>query len=409
MVKNFYDTCSLLNLQEKAFESNFVISSKTLEEIENIKISANKDNEIKFKARNLVRLLDENLDKFETIVVDRFIYKIVEAKNLIPSNDNLICASAVYYKDYGQPSPIRFYSEDLNCRMIARDIFGLDVHSVKELIDDSNEEYVGYKEVILNDEEMADFYEHLYVNKFNCLVNEYLIIKNTDNEVVDKRKWNGDGYFPLFFKPTIKNFLDKVSPINLEQELAFDLLQNKQIGIKLLTGIFGSGKDYIMIANALNLIQKNKFKKIMWIRNNVEVKNSKPIGFLPGNMTDKLISYAMPIADHVGGIDGINFLISNGNFEIEHLGFIRGRNIENTIIYCSESENLTKEHIQLLIGRVGKGSELWLNGDLRQVDLHIDSGLGVLINKLKNNKKFGFVKLKKTERSEIAQLADLLD
>ncbi len=74
----------------------------------------------------------------------------------------------------------------------------------------------------------------------------------------------------------------------------------------------------------------------------------------------------MPMSDHLGGIDGLEIMMRQGKIEVVHLGFIRGRDIKNSIIICSEAENTTKEHIQLLLGRVGEGSELWINGDFRQ-------------------------------------------
>ena len=98
--------------------------------------------------------------------------------------------------------------------------------------------------------------------------------------------------------------------------------------------------------------------------------------------------------------------------EIEHLGFMRGRDIKNSILFVSEAENLTKEHVQLLIGRVGEGSQIWFDGDFKQTDKEVFekySGLKVMIERLKGNKLFGYVHLKKSERSETAQLADLLD
>ena len=150
----------------------------------------------------------------------------------------------------------------------------------------------------------------------------------------------------------------------------------------------------------------------MWVRNNVEVKNSKPLGFLPGDAFDKLLPFAMPLADHVGGRDGLEHLISSQQIEVEHLGFIRGRDIKNTIIMCSEAENMTKEHVQLLLGRVGEGSALWLNGDYKQTDHKVfteNNGLMIAVDRLKGHPKFGFVKLVKTERSETAAMADLLD
>lgn len=133
---------------------------------------------------------------------------------------------------------------------------------------------------------------------------------------------------------------------------------------------------------------------------------------MPGDVLSKIFPYVMPLADHVGGVDGIEMLMRQGKLEVQHLGFIRGRDIKNSIILCSEAENLTKQHVQLLIGRVGEGSNLWLDGDFKQVDSKVfeeNSGLNIAIEKLKGNKLFGFVHLEKSERSETAALADLLD
>ena len=167
-----------------------------------------------------------------------------------------------------------------------------------------------------------------------------------------------------------------------------------------------------MSAAAIDLIEKEVFEKIVYVRNNIEVKNSKPIGFLPGGYNEKILPFAMPLADHLGGVGGLNYMIDQGKIEIVHLGFIRGRDIKNSIIFCSEAENMTKEHIQLLIGRVGEGSSLWINGDFKQCDNEVfekNSGLMIAVDKLKGHPRFGYVKLLKTERSETAAMADLLD
>jgi predicted ribonuclease YlaK len=105
-------------------------------------------------------------------------------------------------------------------------------------------------------------------------------------------------------------------------------------------------------------------------------------------------------------------MISQGNIETVHFGQIRGRDFKNSIIMCSEVENMTKEHIQLLIGRVGEGSVLWLDGDVKQVDMEVfrkNSGMQIALERLKGHHRFGYIKLLKTERSETAAMADLLD
>ena len=190
------------------------------------------------------------------------------------------------------------------------------------------------------------------------------------------------------------------------------MLYNQDITVKFLAGKFGTGKDYLMSSAAIDLVEKGKYNKIVWVRNNIEVKNSKPIGHLPGDYNDKLLPFAMPLADHLGGVDGLEIMMNQGKIELVHLGFIRGRDIRDSIIMCSEAENMTKEHIQLLLGRVGEGSSLWVNGDYKQVDGEVfvkNSGLIIAVNKLKGHPRFGYVKLLKTERSETAAMADLLD
>lgn len=408
--KLFLDTNALLNLQESAFKEDFFISQKTLEEIENIKSSSTKDGEVKYKARIASRLLDKHYGKYTVIRNDANIKTVLSSVSLEETPDNIILASAYICN---RKQPILICTDDLNCRFISRNIFNLPTKGINEInLVKSVDEYSGYKDVTLSDEEMSDFYLHINDNKFNCMLNEYLIIRKSDGEVVDYRRWNGDEYAALSWEQINSHFLGKIKPRNPQQVLAFDMLQNTDETIKVISGRFGSGKDYIMIANALKLIEDGKYEKLLYVRNAIGVKDAQEIGYLPGDKNSKLRPYAMVLADHLGGETGLDMQIMSGNIEIEHLGYIRGRDIKNTIIYCSEAENLTKEHVQLLIGRVGEGSALWMNGDFKQTDSHIfriNNGLLSTVQKLAGHEKFGYVRLEKTERSETAAMADLLD
>ena len=275
-----------------------------------------------------------------------------------------------------------------------------------------SEEYLGFKTVTLTDEEIAALYSPEWNEYFGCLTTQYLIAEDIAGNVVDIFRFTGDKLVKVPYKAISGRFLGKIKPRNLQQQLAIDLLYNQDITVKVLTGVFGSGKDLMMCSAAVDMIERSKFEKIVYVRNNIEVKNSKPVGFLPGSYNEKLMPFAGPLADHLGGYDGLNLMISSGKVELVHLGFIRGRDIKNSIILCSEAENMTKEHIQLLLGRVGEGSALWLNGDFRQCDAEIfrkNSGLMAVVEKLKGHPRFGYVKLLKTERSETAAMADLLD
>lgn len=407
----FLDTNALLSLGENAFKEKFIIAQKTLEEIENIKVSNSKDGEVKYKARQISRLLDKHDGEYDVVLYSPKIKEIIDSYFLSETPDNIILASAYYYNS--NVSEVLVCSEDLNCKFISRNIFGLptkgvsDINLVKNL-----DEYLGYKELTLSDEEMSYFYCHTDENIYDCILNEYLIIKKSDGEVVDYRKWDGNEYKTISYKQINSAFMGKIKPLNPQQVIAFDMLQNKDQTIKVISGKFGTGKDMIMIANALKLIEEGKFDKLIYVRNAVDVKDASAIGFLPGSKDEKLRPFVMPLADHLGGETGLDMQIMAGNIETEHLGYIRGRDLKNAIVYCSESENLTKEHVQLLIGRIGSGSSLWLNGDFKQTDsavYRMNNGLLSAVQKLAGHEKFGYVQLQKTERSETAAMADLLD
>lgn len=274
------------------------------------------------------------------------------------------------------------------------------------------DEYLGFKEVKLQDSEANYLFDDTLASSFGCLTNEYLVAYTQDGVQIGIFRYDGEKLVRTPFKTVKGRFLGTIKPRNIQQQMAMDMLYNSDITIKVITGVFGSGKDLLMCSVALDLLERGKFEKIVYVRNNIEVKDSKPIGFLPGSYNDKLLPFAGPLADHVGGVDGLNMLINQNKVDIVHLGFIRGRDIKNSIILCSEAENMTREHIQLLIGRVGEGSALWINGDFKQTDSAVfqrNNGLMVAIEKLKGHPRFGYVKLLKTERSETAAMADLLD
>lgn len=274
-------------------------------------------------------------------------------------------------------------------------------------------EYTGFKDIVLtNPNDINALYDPKGNETFGCLENEYLIARDEKEEVIDLFKCKNGRLAQVPYKAIESKFAGKIKPRNIQQKLGIDMLYDTDTTIKILTGKFGTGKDLLMSSAAIDLIEKGYFDKLVYVRNNIEVKNSKPIGHLPGSSNEKLLPFAMCLADHVGGVDGLSYMIEKGVVEVVHLGFIRGRDIKNSIILCSEAENLTKEHIQLLIGRVGEGSNLWINGDFKQTDLAVferNNGLMTAIDRLKGYPRFGYVKLLKTERSETAAMADLLD
>jgi len=267
---------------------------------------------------------------------------------------------------------------------------------------------------MLSDEDIAAFYEGRY--KVDLVQNQYLFIKNQNDEVIDKFKWTHGQLQPLKYRSIDNNRFAKVKPINDEQCALFDLLQDESITVKEITGVAGGGKNFCAFTYALDAIDKGEhgkspYHKIVLVRNNIEVKDSVGLGALPAGINEKLLPYAMPAADLLGSTIELFRLIDDNKLELLHLGFARGRSFENAIIIVDESEDLTAEHVALLVSRVGKNSVIMFLGDTTQTDKPVfekNSGLERLNSRLFGNPLFGCVHLLKTERSETAALSALL-
>ena len=186
----FLDTNVLLDNPEQYFDEEFYISSVTLRELENIKSQRTKDESVRYAARKAVRLLNEHIGGYHVLIYDGKIKDILSDYQLDDSPDNRICASAYFCKTTGKD--IVFITNDLCCRIIAEGIFNLDVKWHVKAQD--NFDYTGFKEISMNEEEMAYFYEHQSENMYGLLNNQYLIIKNLSGDVIESYRWDGKEY-----------------------------------------------------------------------------------------------------------------------------------------------------------------------------------------------------------------------
>ena len=272
------------------------------------------------------------------------------------------------------------------------------------------EKYTGYKELSLGDYGIEAFYKGDFPVELD--ENQYLILEDVTGKPIDYYRQKGEELIRLSYPLLKSEYTGEMKPRNPQQYCAMDLLKQKDIPLKLITGNFGSGKSMMCIVAALEAVQNEEFERIIFVRNNVQVKDTDQLGALPGDQYDKTLPYLAPFADHCGGFEGLQMLVDRGKLEVIPLAFLRGRSIRNSIIYSMESENLTKEHIQLIMGRVDEGSQLWMDGDFKQRDkvaFDKSQGLETMIRRLRGNKLFGYVHLIKSERSKVAALADLLD
>lgn len=127
------------------------------------------------------------------------------------NNDTRILACAYDCESKRFPDDMNFITNDLALTAIANLFFGKD--SIKEVNDDFFDNYRGFVEVSLPEQEMAEFYSNLDYNHFNCFINEYILLKEAGtNEIVDAYKWSGDNYEPLKYRPINSTYLGSVKP-----------------------------------------------------------------------------------------------------------------------------------------------------------------------------------------------------
>lgn len=204
---------------------------------------------------------------------------------------------------------------------------------------------------------------------------------------------------------------------NLEQKCALEILGDLTIPLVTLSGPAGTGKSFLALAAALQLIAEDIYDKIVVMKPLIPV-GGKDIGALPGDKFDKIAAWLGPIKDNIDQILGSKSLTANdkfeelvrdGTIEVEAMAYIQGRSIPRAIIILDEAENITAREARMVIERCGKDSKVILLGDLSQVENpYLDAksnGLAHAISGGKPNNLVASVTLTKVERSELAAVA----
>ena len=402
MAKRFLDTNAIIS--DCTDISNVSISSKTLDELENIKSSSHKDNDIKYKARVAVRAIREQ--KPEIVVVQKSDYDKIEELGLEITNDNLIIASAWRYS---QENSIVFVTQDVLCSLIANTYFGLDVEELKLKNDDI---YKGFRVVQPTDEELSQVYsKDNCENIFGCLVNEYVIINDNDGNFCDVIKWTGEKYATLNTKPFKSRAFSNVKPLDEIQRCAFDSIVTNDITV--LYGRSGSGKTTIPLSYIMSNVESQKYKKCVIIYDFETLKGAKTLGFTPGTLNEKIITQGAIgniLSSKFGDMSEVERLMASGMIEIIPTANIRGYEISSDeICFVTEGQNLDTYTLKTIIQRCKAGAKIIIEGDIiEQHDNNREVGLLKMIEVFKGYKSFGCVKLKNNYRSEIGELADRL-
>ena len=431
-IKYVIDTNAVIDNPNLLDKYDVVIPSIILKEIEDLELK--KSNQVlQYGIRNVKRILLNYVKESNGNIFD-----ITSVKNTTEYTDS--------YAD----NAIISFAKEKGYGIITNDILmylkaeGLGIPVIVPSLGEKDKAlYEGVKNIFINDEEsgsgelLLDRIEtEIYQSTSNkdyvvptdtpFEENEYIVFLDKAQKTYNSKgehvgykdvgvfKYNSKDGFSRIGTPVIKGYQENIKPRNVRQRCAVDMLKDPDTKVKALFGTFGAGKDYLMLGQALSLVmdETSPIDKLIWVRNNVEVKDSNPIGFLPNSLEEKLKPFLMPMVDHLGGDESVlDELMYSGKIEVQHLGFIRGRDIKNAIIYVTEVQSNTREHIQLLLSRVSDGSQIWFNGDSEQTDsdkFKYNNGVSAL-HKLAGQELYAQVTLDKTERSDVAQMANLLD
>ncbi|MBL4850527.1 MAG: PhoH family protein [Planctomycetes bacterium] len=209
-----------------------------------------------------------------------------------------------------------------------------------------------------------------------------------------------------------------VSPRNLEQRVALEMLMDREIKLVTLVGKAGTGKTLLaLVAGLLLSTRKHYYNKLLVARPVMPL--GKDIGYLPGTADEKLMPWMKPIFDNIKFIlreknqgeaeRKLTELFKTGVIEIEALTYIRGRSIHNQFILVDECQNLTPHQIKTIISRCGNDTKLVLTGDPHQIDNpYLDSrsnGLTFVAERFRRQSIAAHVLFRKSERSELAAIA----
>lgn len=226
-----------------------------------------------------------------------------------------------------------------------------------------------------------------------------------------------DGFLHKISKDEISAF--SIKPKNGEQAFAMNLLLDPSISLVSIEGKAGTGKTILSLACALEQLNKGKYDQIYYSRQTISV-GDREIGFLPGDISEKLMPFMMAMEDNLNIIseikssnkDKIKEYKFSKTLNIAPFAFLRGRSLPKAIFIVDETQNLTPHEVKTVVTRAGEGSKIILLGDTHQIDNpYLDqksNGLTYLIDRMKGQSCYAHTRLTKGERSPLAELASQL-
>lgn len=420
-----YDKNCLLSFDK----NDLIIPLTVLEELDRFK---DREGILGESARHINRFLDSlrnkgNLNSGVSLGKSHGIIKIwtniksgqVENILSIKSNDNIIIFSLLDIIDKNQDRKIIFVTKDINLRVkcdalkITSDDYYADYEFIKE-----DKLHKSKKEIQCELDDINKVYSNKKINlkhiqeKKDICQNDFIILKSDFKSSALTMRID-DHLHKL--PSTEEIFLrTRIEPKNKEQLFALHVLLSDDIPLVTMTGIPGSGKTYLTLMSALSQIEKQKKKRIIFTRPIQTV--GRDIGFLPGDINEKMAPWLAPIVDNFrnqfGDLSYFDIMMERGDIDIAPLSYIRGRSFNDSIIIVDEAQNATIHELKTVITRTGKNSKIVLLGDIEQVDLpYVDkfsNGLTIVTEKMKNEKLSAHIHFEKGYRSELANIASKL-
>ena len=428
------DTNVLLHDPQALFrfqDNTMIVPITVIEEIDRFK----KDmNETGRNARAISRILDTLREKGSLATgvgmpgggILRVELCEEQALNRLPKDlrddkgDNRILAVALATRERYPDETVIFVTKDTNLRIKA-DAIGIAAEDYESDKVDIQELYAGARYLEIDPEAIDRFYgqgwleapEGLLPNEFATLVDganpSHTALCRYDaaqGKIVPVRKIPKEGIWSIYAR-------------NREQQFALDALMDDNVKLVSLVGKAGTGKTLLAIAAGLQKVaEENVYNRLLVSRPVFPL--GKDLGFLPGDIEEKLTPWMQPIFDNVELLisghesekrhsKGYKELMAMGLLDIEPLTYIRGRSIPNQYLIVDEAQNLTPHEIKTIVTRAGEGTKIILTGDPYQIDNpYVDSssnGLSYLVERFKRERISAHVTLTRGERSELAELA----
>lgn len=412
-------------------ENDIIIPIVVLEELDKFKRG---NDLINFHAREFTRELDklsgdmlltsniplgENLGNMHIETGKDFSDKVSQS---FPERtaDHRILAIAEYVCTSNKDKTVVLITKDINLRMKAKSLGIIAQDYENDKVADIDDLYKGIRILEgVTQESISKLYENpegVTSSDFglepNLAGHQFFIMKNNGSSALAH-------YNPVnkMLNRVIKQTTYGIDPRNAEQTFAVEALSNPDIQLVSLTGKAGTGKTLLALAAALQ--QHKRYKQIFLARPIVPLAN-RDLGFLPGDVKEKMDPYMQPLYDNLTVIKHkfshqspeflrINDMMKEEKLVITPLAYIRGRSLSSIFFIVDEAQNLTPHEIKTIITRAGEGTKMVFTGDIEQIDSpYLDTasnGLSYLSDKMKNQDIFAHVNLVKGERSFLAELA----